>query len=245
MPNRLTQDCPDQVRTLRRAAFAETGQPPFDRRRAAHYRTCGRIAPAVGSDRGSGAGSEYPAAVSNSLRNVQALIIVDVQAAFVSGDEAVPEAAGLLVEVTGLLRRARETGALIIQLQNDGPQGAPDEPYTPGWELFLPAVERDGEYVIRKDTDDGFHQTELSSILAAHAVRHLAVCGVMSEMCVSATARSALNLDIPAVEGLADMVPHAMVSRVAEWALGDQIDIIAHAADVRFEPLSQREPAPI
>jgi nicotinamidase-related amidase len=53
--------------------------------------------------------------VSNSLRDVQALIIVDVQAAFVSGDEAVPEAAGLLVEVTGLLRRARETGALIIQ----------------------------------------------------------------------------------------------------------------------------------
>ena len=116
---------------------------------------------------------------------------------------------------------------------------------------------RDGEYVIRKDSDDGFHQTELPSLLAAHAVRHLAVCGVMSEMCVSATARSALNLDyhvvlphdshatydIPAVKGLAHMVPHAMVSRVAEWALGDQIDIIAHAADVRFESLS-REPAP-
>jgi streptothricin hydrolase len=76
----------------------------------------------------------------------------------------------------------------------------------------------------------------------------------MSEMCVSATARSALNLgyhvvlphdghatyDIPAVEGLADTVPHAMASRVAEWALGDQIDIIAHAADVRFEPLPAR-----
>jgi nicotinamidase-related amidase len=70
----------------------------------------------------------------------------------------------------------------------------------------------------------------------------------MSEMCVSATARSALDLgyhvvlphdghatyDIPAVEGLAEAVPHAMASRVAEWALGDQIDIIAHAADVHF-----------
>ena len=39
--------------------------------------------------------------MSNSLRNVQALIIVDVQAAFVSGDEAVPEAAGLLLEGDG------------------------------------------------------------------------------------------------------------------------------------------------
>jgi hypothetical protein len=42
--------------------------------------------------------------------------------------------------------------------------------------------------------------------------------------------------DIPAVEGLADAVPHIMASRVAEWALGDQIDIIAHAADVQFQP---------
>jgi streptothricin hydrolase len=97
-------------------------------------------------------------------------------------------------------------------------------------------------------SDDGFHKTGLSSLLIKHGVRHLAVCGVMSEMCVSATARSALNLgyhvvlphdghatyDIPAVEGLADAVPHAMASRVAEWALGDQIDVIAHAADVHF-----------
>ena len=42
--------------------------------------------------------------------------------------------------------------------------------------------------------------------------------------------------DIPAVEGLADAVPHTMASRVAQWALGDQIDIIAHAADVQFQP---------
>jgi hypothetical protein len=29
-----------------------------------------------------------------------------------------------------------------------------------------------------------------------------------------------------------------MVSRAAEWALGDQIDIIPHASDIRFVPLS-------
>ena len=191
---------------------------------------------------------KYPAAVSDSLREVQALIVIDLQAAFVSGEKAVPEAARLLVTVADLIRRARETGALLVQLQNDGPPGTPEEPGAPGWELFVPARERDGEYVIRKGTDDGFHQTELLSILKGSAVRDLAVCGVMSEMCVSATTRSALNLgyhvvlphdghttyDIPAVDGLADAVPHAMVSRTAEWALGDQIDIIARAADIRF-----------
>ncbi len=174
-----------------------------------------------------------------------------MQTAFVSGDEAVPEAAGLLITVKDLMQRARETGALVIQLQNDGLPGTADEPYTPGWELFLNAAEGDGQHVIRKTTDDGFHETDLSDVLTGRRIWHLAVCGVMSEMCVSATARSALNLgyhvvlphdghvtyDIPAVEGLADTVPHAMASRVPEWALGDEIDIIAHAADVQFKPL--------
>jgi streptothricin hydrolase len=189
--------------------------------------------------------------VTESLRTVHALIVVDMQTAFVSGDEAVPEAAGLLTTITDLMQRAREAGALVIQLQNDGLPGTADEPYTPGWELFIASAEGDGQHVIRKTTDDGFHETELSDVLTERRIRHLAVCGVMSEMCVSATARSALNLgyhvvlphdghatyDIPAVEGLADTVPHVMASRVAEWALGDEIDIIAHAADVQFEPL--------
>ncbi|HEY0937114.1 MAG TPA: isochorismatase family protein [Trebonia sp.] len=184
-------------------------------------------------------------------RTVQALIVVDVQAAFVYGAGAVPAAARLLPAVSALLSAARESGALVVQLQNDGPPGAADEPGTPGWELFLPARRRGAEHVIRKGTDDGFHGTELAGLLTGHGIRHLAVCGVMSEMCVSATTRSALSLgyhvvlphdahatyDIPAVDGLADLVPHAMASRTAEWALGDEIDIIARAADVRFEPL--------
>jgi nicotinamidase-related amidase len=186
--------------------------------------------------------------VGDSQRSVQALIIVDMQTAFLSGDEAVPAAAGLLVTVSGLLQRAREAGALIVQLQNDGLPGTADEPQTPGWELFLPAIEGEREHVIRKEADDGFHRTRLGGLLTEHGIRHLAVCGVMSEMCVSATARAALNrgyhvvlphdghatYDIPAVAGLADMVPHTMASRVAEWALGDEIDIIARSADVRF-----------
>jgi len=104
--------------------------------------------------------------------------------------------------------------------------------------------------VIRKATDDGLHQASPSAVLTGRAVRHLAVCGVLSDMCVGAAARAALNLgchvvmphdahatyDIPAVEGLADAVPHAMASRAAEWSLGDQADIIARAADVRFTP---------
>jgi len=70
----------------------------------------------------------------------------------------------------------------------------------------------------------------------------------MSEMCVSATARSALHrglavilphdahatYDIPALSGIAPAIPAATVSRVAEWALGDQLELPAAGRDVLF-----------
>lgn len=76
-----------------------------------------------------------------------------------------------------------------------------------------------------------------------------AVCGVMSEMCVSATARTApargyrvvlprdayATYDAPPAEGIRDAVLAATVSRVAEWALGGEAEIVAPAVEVPFE----------
>ncbi len=184
-------------------------------------------------------------------RGAEALIVVDAQVAFVSGDEAVPGAAALLERVSGLRERARQARALVVQLQNDGAPGAPDEPGTPGWELGLPAEEGPDEVVVRKTADDGFQGTGLAELLAARGVRRLAICGVMSEMCVAATARTALargfevvlphdahgTYDVPAAPDLdAPAVPARIVSRVAEWSLGDQVEIVLRAADVTFEP---------
>jgi nicotinamidase-related amidase len=191
--------------------------------------------------------------VAEAVRRVEGLVVIDIQAAFVSGDGAVPAAIPLLEQITSLIGRARTGGALIVHLQNDGPVGVVDEPGKPGWQLYLPVECGPNEVVIRKTTDDGFHKTGLGDLLAARGVRGLAICGVMSEMCVSATARTALSrgfkvvmphdahatYDIPAAPGIHDTVPAAMVSRVAEWALGDQIDIVPQATDVRFVPPSR------
>lgn len=76
--------------------------------------------------------------------------------------------------------------------------------------------------MIRKREDDGFEGTSLEAELMTAGVRALAVCGVMSEMCVLATARRALELDyrvvlphdahatydIPAAPDISDVVPH-------------------------------------
>ncbi|MGW7084554.1 isochorismatase family protein [Streptomyces sp. NPDC054871] len=183
-----------------------------------------------------------------AAKPVQALIVVDMQAAFVTGADAVPEAARVLDRTTDLISRARAAGALVVQLQNDGEPGAVDEPGAPGWQIHLPADTDRGEKVLRKTVDDGFEETGLADLLAEAGVHELALCGVQSEMCVMATARTALELDfrvvlphdahatydIPAAEGISDMVPAAMVSRVAEWALGDEVEIVARAQDVEF-----------
>ncbi|MEU5685867.1 isochorismatase family protein [Streptomyces venezuelae] len=189
-----------------------------------------------------------PHAPTEAVAPVQALIIVDMQSAFAAGDGAVPDAERLLDRVRGLLDRARDNGAFVVQLQNDGEPGTSDETGTPGWQLHLPADTDRGEVVLRKTVDDGFEETPLESLLKDAGVRELAVCGVMSEMCVRATASTALELgfrvvlphdahatyDIPAAEGISDVVPAATVSRVAEWTLGDEVEIVARAADVVF-----------
>ncbi len=146
----------------------------------------------------------------------QALLVVDVQRGFVDGPGAVPGHAALLAAIGTLLARARAADAPVIFLQNDGPAGAIDEAGTAGWALYF--APRDGEHVVRKCEDDGFAGTRLDTLLEANGVCNVAICGVLSEMCVAATARA------------------------AEWSLGDEIHIVSSAADVVFTGRRPRHP---
>lgn len=184
--------------------------------------------------------------IGDHLSPVDALIVVDVQSAFVQGVEAVPGHEALLSMISILLAEARGAGAPVIFLQNDGEPGAVDEPLQAGWELHFPPLP--GESVLRKSGDDGFDDTDLEDILEASRVHDLAICGVLSEMCVAATARAALErgygvllphdahatYNVPAGPG-SEGVPAAMAARAAEWSLGDEVRICASARDVRFK----------
>jgi streptothricin hydrolase len=178
---------------------------------------------------------------------VQALLLIDLQAAFVSGKDPVPHAEPLLASATNLLTMARQAGSLVVHVQNDGAEGAVDQPGQPGWQLYLPA--QAGEPVVRKSRDDAFDGSGLGAILVAHRVGRLAIAGVMSEMCVAATARTALDrgyrvvlphdahatYDVPAGPGFGRPVPAEVVARVAEWSLGDQIELTSSSDEVHFE----------
>lgn len=171
--------------------------------------------------------------------------MIDVQRAFVTGTEAVPASESLIAALELLIAKARAANAPVIFLQNDGDVGSVDEPYQAGWELFF--APRPSEYVVRKSEDNGFDGTSLQHILDELKIQSLAMCGVLSEMCVAATARAALargyavllphdahaTYDVPAGPG-SEAVPAAMAARAAEWSLGDEIRICATVDEVGF-----------
>lgn len=59
------------------------------------------------------------------MPTVRALVLVDLQTAFVTGKNAVPRAQTLMAAITGLLTRARATGALVVHLQTTARQEQP------------------------------------------------------------------------------------------------------------------------
>jgi nicotinamidase-related amidase len=176
------------------------------------------------------------------MKPATALLVIDAQSGLLEGDTAVPNAGAVLDRLTLVLAAARAAGSLVIHLKHDGPPGALDEPGQPGWCIHPKAAPVPGEPIIRKMRDDGFDGTPLADLLARYRVTRLAVAGLLSEMCVSATVRGALarGLHVTLVRDAhatydLEEIPAAVVARVAQHALGDDVEVL-DAAAVTFAP---------
>jgi nicotinamidase-related amidase len=177
---------------------------------------------------------------------VSALLVIDAQMKLLDGPTAVPSAVETTARIAELLAAARNAGALVVHLQNDGQPGARDEPGSAGWAIHPAAEPRSDEPLLRKHGDDGFEGTDLEALLRQAGVRRLAVAGLLSEMCVSATVRAAFarGFDVLLVRGAhatydLQEIPAEVVSRVAEHALGDQLELRDSSA-VAFIPPPER-----
>ncbi len=62
---------------------------------------------------------------------------------------------------------------------------------TPGVEIFPFAQENPGEFVIFKQTFDGFHKPALPAYLEKHQKRYLLIAGLVTSVCVLLTAATA------------------------------------------------------
>jgi nicotinamidase-related amidase len=168
-----------------------------------------------------------------------ALLVLGAQRHLLEGDAAVPSAVAVRGALEGLLARAREAGARVVHVQNDGPAGYPDEPGTPGWELAVaPAA---GETVLHKDVSDALAANpHLADELRAAGVAGVVVAGMQSDFCVRATCRAALQagFHVTLASGAHatrdDDAPAADLARLVEEELAaDGVAVVA-AADVRF-----------
>jgi streptothricin hydrolase len=128
----------------------------------------------------------------------RALMLIDVQRNMLEPPTPVPSAVSTREALQELLLRARQAGALVIHVQNDGPPGEPDEPDTDGWQLVFPVSA--GELIVRKDQSDTFAANPaLAKELSSMEITEVVIAGMQSNYCVAESSRGALKQGLAAV----------------------------------------------
>lgn len=126
----------------------------------------------------------------------QALIIIDMQETFFTGEEnALYRRDQLVANVEQLITGARRQQVPVVFIQHTS--------YTPGEELYVDTAEwqicsrlsRTAEdTVIRKTRWDSFYNTELLEWLQQHGIEQLIFAGAQTEFCLDTTLRAAYSL---------------------------------------------------
>ena len=125
------------------------------------------------------------------------LLVIDVQNDYFPGGRMEVPGSPVAAEKTAdLLRAFRDAGHPVLHLQHVSkrPGATFMLPGTPGVEIHPAAGPRAGEAVLQKHFPNGFRETGLLDALRARGVDRLVICGMMTQMCVDATARAAFDL---------------------------------------------------
>ncbi|MBB5515420.1 nicotinamidase-related amidase [Rubricella aquisinus] len=125
-----------------------------------------------------------------------ALVMIDAQEEYRSHALTLPGVEAALNEGARLIAHLRAMGGQVIHIQHEGANGGPfDIPSGRG--AIMPEVAPIAdEPVIRKRLPNSFAGTDLEETLRGAGVQHLILAGFMTHMCVSATARAALDLGL-------------------------------------------------
>ncbi len=138
----------------------------------------------------SGAGAA-PNALATS-----AILMIDAQLEYVSGRVILSGVQDALAEGGRLLARARDAGRPVLHIQHKGNPGGLFDPESDNFLIAPQVAPLDGERVINKNLPNAFAGTELESAFRELGCDSLIIAGFMTHMCVSSTARAALDLGI-------------------------------------------------
>jgi nicotinamidase-related amidase len=121
-----------------------------------------------------------------------AVLVIDVQRAiFDPSPRGRPfEADEVVQRINALTTRARAQRVPVAFIQHQTADGD-FAPQSEGWKLERNLVVGPNDAVIAKATPDSFLRTTLLDWLKEHKVKHVVICGAVTEFCVDTTTRSA------------------------------------------------------
>jgi nicotinamidase-related amidase len=174
------------------------------------------------------------------------LVVIDAQNEYVTGKLPLAGVESALDRIAALLKAARAAGSPVIHIVQRGRPGGLFDPDDMGFKIAPQAAPLPGEMVIEKPLPNSFAKTGLQLAIQATGRNALVLVGFMTHMCVSATARSALDhgyqttiaADAVATRDLPDAlggaaIPAAEIHRTALAELADRFATIARVADIR------------
>ncbi len=124
-----------------------------------------------------------------------ALVIIDAQLEYVTGKLPLTGVAAAIAETGKLLSLARRQGVPVFHIVHHSRAGAPIfDPTGPSAAIVPQLTPREGEAVVAKGLPNAFAGTELHRLIGATGRKELIIAGFMTHLCVSSTARAALDL---------------------------------------------------
>jgi nicotinamidase-related amidase len=123
-----------------------------------------------------------------------AVLVIDVQVGNFDQSAPVFGSTDLLSKISALIAQARAAGVLVAYIQHCGPEGAIDQPGTPGWEIHPTVAPVAGDLVVQKRHPDAFQDTSLHRELECRDIAKLVITGIQTEYCVDTTCRRAYSL---------------------------------------------------
>jgi nicotinamidase-related amidase len=167
------------------------------------------------------------------------LVIIDLQEEYRSGNLPLSGVDHAVAEAARVISLARTNGVPVFHILHEVAEGAPIfDPKSPGYQPMAEVEPADGESIVVKRLPNAFAGTVLAEQLKSTGRTEIILVGAMTHMCVSATARAALDLgfrttivadacatrDLPGVDGTS--VAAADVHRIALAELADVFAIV-------------------
>jgi nicotinamidase-related amidase len=173
------------------------------------------------------------------------LIVIDAQREYVDGALPLTGVEAALARIAESLTKARAAGTPVVHVQHKGRAGDLFDPETTRFAFTDQATPIAGETIVQKGLPNSFAGTNLGEVLEKTGRKRLILAGFMTHMCVSATARAALDLgyqstvlsDATATRDLPDpagnrIVAAADLHRAELAALSDRFSIVCRLAEL-------------